>query len=123
MITSPGCNIGTSVAIVSSTGSPAGTMIQTMRGADSAFTHRREIRSGRRAELLVFAHRLRAAVVDDERVAVAHQPFDHVAAHAAETHHRELHVCRTIERRVRRTGSIYRSNPRACKSARSCAAD
>ncbi len=38
-------------------------------------------------------HRVRGTIEDDALVAAAHEPPHHVAAHAPETDHAELHVC------------------------------
>ena len=77
---------------MSSTGSPAGTMIQMTRGVSSCRDDVGEILRRRRAELLILRDDRRIAIEGDDRVPVAHEPLDHVAAHLAEADHRELHM-------------------------------
>src|SRR3569832_1354462 len=81
MIVSPDSSILPSSSTVASEGPPAGTMTQMCR----AF--------GR--ELL---HRIRTAIVRDDRVAVLHEPPRHVGAHPAESDHSELHVAPIFSR-------------------------
>ena len=72
--------------------SPAGTMIHARRGTSSLATKSS-------SELAPVApsrderrDRVGADVVDDARVAVAHQPAHDVRAHPAEADHAELHA-------------------------------
>ena len=91
MIVSPGSSTSASAAIVLSVISPAGTITQTVRGFSSFADEVLERRPRRRAVGGERLHRVRADVVADAAVAVAHQPPDDARAHPAEPDHPELH--------------------------------
>ena len=91
MIVSPGSRCSSSSAICASVASPAGTMIQTARGFSSAATSSAIENDARRALAGDLRRLLRRPVVDDDLVAVADQPADHVRPHPAEPDEPDAH--------------------------------
>ncbi len=90
MIVSSASSSGTSCSSVWST-IPAGIMIQMLRGFSSAFTKSASVLVAGGALRLKRLDRVRVHVVDDDVVAVVHQPADQVGPHPAEPDHAELH--------------------------------
>ena len=86
MIVSPGSRCSSSSSIWASVASPAGTMIQTARGFSSCGDELGDRERRASAPSPAISLRLLGRpVVDDDLVAVADEPADHVGAHPAET--------------------------------------
>ena len=78
--------------MVSSTGSPAGTMIQMARGAARFFTRSSSELTPERAGLGEALYGVSVKVKADDFVARAAQPLRHVAAHLAESDQTKFHI-------------------------------
>ena len=90
-IVSPGSRCSSSSSIWASVASPAGTMTQTARGFSSFATSSAMEKDGVGALAGDLGRLLRRPVVDDDLVAVAEQPADHVGAHPAEADEADAH--------------------------------